>query len=254
MARAGRAPSRRRASSESPAAPGPAAEREGFGVLLAPIGVLASVLLPFFVFSLQSNDALRECKLSVQSLGAALVLWGVASQRESAPRAGRGVRVAVLSLLALVAISGALAWRRFDPLDLVPVIAAGALLLGGVSSSGAAISRRALGALMVAGVVTGALAAGQRFLGFWSPPVDAAEPRFKATAFMGNPGYVGAALVLPALLLWMRLWSERTPPRRRLLFAAGLVAVLAGLGASETVTALAAVAAGLATHLVLGFR
>ena len=190
----------------------------------------------------------------MQSLGAALVLWGVASQRESAPRAGRGVRVAVLSLLALVAISGALAWRRFDPLDLVPVIAAGALLLGGVSSSGAAISRRALGALMVAGVVTGALAAGQRFLGFWSPPVDAAEPRFKATAFMGNPGYVGAALVLPALLLWMRLWSERTPPRRRLLFAAGLVAVLAGLGASETVTALAAVAAGLATHLVLGFR
>jgi O-antigen ligase len=213
-----------------------------------------AVLLPFFVFSLRSNDALRECKLSVQCLGAALVLWGLASERTGTQRVGRGVRVALLGLVVLLALSGSLAARTLDPFDFVPVLAAGALLLGGASRPGAAFARRLFAATMLAGVATGVLAVGQRFLGFWSPPVDVTQPRFAATALMGNPGHVGAALVLPSLLLWMRLWSGDVAFRRRLLFVAGLLAVLAGLGATETVTALAAVAAGLAIHLLLDFK
>src|SRR5439155_926405 len=80
--------------------------------------------------------------------------------------------------------------------------------------------------LMLAGALTGALAAGQRFLGFWTPPVTVPEPRFAATALMGNPGHVGAALVIPVLLLWCRLWSSQA--RGRTATAVGLAAALFG--------------------------
>ena len=90
--------------------------------------------------------------------------------------------------------------RGRDPLDVLPLLPALALFAWGASREGEATSSRALALLAACGAVTGALASLQRFAGVLRLPVEAPEPRFFATALIGNPGDVGASLVLPALV------------------------------------------------------
>ena len=221
--------------------------------LLAPLGTLVALSLPFFVLTLASAEATRDAKLAAQSAGGVLILLGLAYGRSSVAGrpAGRGARLALgaffafLSLFAVSAAAGFLRGR--DPLDLMPILPALALFAWGATRPGEESAGRALALLVGCGALTGLLAALQRFAGLLRLPVDAPEPRFFATALIGNPGDVGAALVVPALLAAASLARGG----RRLAAALALAATLAGLAAAATLAPLAALGAG-ATILVLG--
>jgi len=225
--------------------------------LLAPLGTLLAVALPFFLLSLDSAEASREVKLAGQSAGAVLVLLGVAFGRRAAPaprersRAAAVAGAGLLAFLVLFAASFAAGLLRGrDPFDALPLLSALALFAWGATREGAASSRRALGLLVACGAATGLLAALQRFAGLFRLPVEAPEPRFFATALVGNPGDVGAALVLPALLAAAALAHDR----RNLAAAAALVAGFAGLAAAGTLAPLAAFAAGAAVLVAADLR
>ncbi len=221
--------------------------------LLAPLGTLVALSLPFFVLTLASAEATRDAKLAAQSAGGVLVLLGLAFGRATAAAgpAGRGARlalgafVAFLSLFVVSAAAGVLRGR--DPLDLLPLLPALALFAWGATRPGEESAGRALALLVGCGALTGLLAALQRFAGLFRLPVEAPEPRFFATALIGNPGDVGAALVVPALLAAASLVRGE----RRLASALALGATLAGLAAAATLAPLAAFGAG-AAILVLG--
>ena len=221
--------------------------------LLAPLGTLVALSIPFFVLTLSSAEATRDAKLAAQAAGAVLVLLGLAYGKVSAARrpAGRGARLvpaALLAFLSLFAVSAAAGLvRGRDPLDLLPVLPAFALFAWGATRPGEESAGRALGLLVGCGALTGLLAALQRFAGLLRLPVEAPEPRFFATALIGNPGDVGAALVVPALLAAAALARGE----RRLASALALAAMLAGLAAAATLAPLLAFGAG-AAILVLG--
>lgn len=221
--------------------------------LLAPLGTLVALSLPFFVLTLASAEATRDAKLAAQSAGGVLVLLGLAYGKPSADRgpAGRGARLALgafLSFLALFAASAAAGIvRGRDPLDLLPILPALAFFAWGATRPGEESAGRALALLVGCGALTGLLAALQRFAGLLRLPVEAPEPRFYATALIGNPGDVGAALVVPALLAAASLVRRE----RRLASALALAAMLAGLAAAATLAPLAGFGAG-AAILVLG--
>jgi O-antigen ligase len=248
----------------------PEANREGLGGLLVPLGILAALLLPYFVYSIASSDMLRESKLFGQALGVVLALAGLALTVSAAPPAagnaaapgpanagvlaGRGARLplfffAAAALLALVSAAGNAGW--VDPLVAAALAPAAALFMIGRTRAGAACAPRALGVLAMAGVASGLLGSVQRFSGLLRLPLEAPEPRFFATALVGTPGDLGAALLAPALLLWMRAVSGHVAWRGRLAAAVGLGFVLLGIGATETITPLVAFAAGVVAHLVL---
>ncbi|MBK6405703.1 MAG: hypothetical protein IPF66_12080 [Holophagales bacterium] len=124
-----------------------------------------------------------------------------------------------------------------DPLDALPLVPALALLAWGATAAGETTARRALSLLVACGAATGFLATLQRFTGLLRLPVEAPEPRFHATAWIGNPGDVGAALVIPALLAA----SSLARGQRRIASGAALVASVAGLAAG-TLAPLAAFA------------
>ncbi|MHB8799849.1 MAG: O-antigen ligase family protein [Thermoanaerobaculia bacterium] len=221
--------------------------------LLAPLGTLVAFSLPFFVLTIASAEATRDAKLAAQSAGGVLVLLGLAYGRASADSGpvGRGARLALgallafLSLFAVSALVGILRGR--DPLDLLPIFPVLALFAWGATRPGEESAGRALALLVGCGALTGLLAAFQRFAGLFRLPVEAPEPRFFATALIGNPGDVGAALVVPALLAAASLARGE----RRLASAAALGAMLAGLAAAATLAPIAAFGAG-AALLVLG--
>jgi tetratricopeptide (TPR) repeat protein len=98
--------------------------------------------------------------------------------------------------------------------------------------------------------LTGLVATLQRFAGLLRLPVEAPEPRFYATAWIGNPGDVGAALVLPALVAA----SSLARGRKRLASGAALVACVAGLASAGTLAPLAAFASGAAILVAFDFR
>ncbi len=238
--------------------PSPKRERSGGALeLLAPIGTLAALALPYFVLVLASAEATRDAKLAAQSAGALLVLLGLAFGTRAphgraawSPVAGRtGMALAAALALFLASYTSGLLHDR-DPLDALPVIPALALLAWGATTSGEATARRALSLLVACGAVTGLLAFVQRFAGILRLPIEAPEPRFHATAWIGNPGDVGAALVIPALLAASRLARGE----RRLATGVALIACVAGLGAAGTLAPLAAFAAGAALIVGLDFR
>lgn len=234
-------------------ASGPGDARAGGWELLAPVGTLAALSLPYFVLTLASAEATRDAKLAAQAAGAVLVLLGLAFGKASAGRrpAGRGARLALGALVAFLALFAASATagvlRGRDPLDLLPILPALALFAWGATRPGEESAGRALALLVGCGALTGLLAALQRFAGLFRLPVDSPEPRFFATALIGNPGDVGAALVVPALLAAVSLARGE----RRLASALALGAMLAGLAAAATLAPLAAFGAG-AAILVLG--
>jgi O-antigen ligase len=238
----------------------PSPEREAPGgarELLAPLGTLAALVLPFFVLTLSSAEATREAKLAAQSAGASLVLFGLASLfRAPAPRiawspAARRAGMALTACLALFAASFAAGLLRDrDPLDGLPLLPALALFLWGSTREGETTTRRAISLLVACGAATGLLAALQRFGGLLRLPVEAPEPRFFATALIGNPGDVGAALVIPALLAA----SSLARGGRRLAPGVALVACVAGLAAAGTLAPLVAFASGAAILVALDFR
>ncbi|HRY42535.1 MAG TPA: O-antigen ligase family protein [Thermoanaerobaculia bacterium] len=221
--------------------------------LLAPLGTLVALSIPFFVLTLASAEATRDAKLAAQAAGGVLVLLGLAYGRPSAGRepAGRGARLALGALVAFLALFAASAaaglLRGRDPLDLLPLLPALALFAWGATRPGEESAGRALALLVGCGALTGLLAALQRFAGLFRLPVEAPEPRFFATALIGNPGDVGASLVVPALLAAASLVRGE----RRLAAALALAAMLAGLAAAATLAPLAAFGAG-AAILVLG--
>jgi len=221
--------------------------------LLAPLGTLVALSLPFFVLTLASAEATRDAKLAAQSAGGVLVLLGLAYARPSVDRgpAVHEARLALGALLSFLALFAASAvagvGRGRDPLDLLPLLPALALFAWGATRPGEESAGRALALLVGCGALTGLLAALQRFAGLFRLPVEAPEPRFFATALIGNPGDVGASLVVPALLAAASLVRGE----RRLAAALALAATLAGLAAAATLAPLAAFGAG-AAILVLG--
>jgi hypothetical protein len=225
--------------------------------LLAPLGTLLALALPFFVLSFASADATREVKLAAASAGAVLVLLGLALApgtpvaRPAAGLAGRATGLLLALFLALfVASFAAGVLGRRDPFDALPLLPALALFAWGATREGSETARRALRVLVACGAATGVLAALQRFTGWMRLPVEAPEPRFFATALIGNPGDVGAALVVPALLAATSLARGE----RRLASGAALGACLAGLAAAGTLAPLAAFAAGTVVLVARDFR
>jgi putative inorganic carbon (HCO3(-)) transporter len=254
------APKRSTGSAREAPAPAP---REGIEGLLVPLGVFAALALPHLYYSSLSPELLRDSKLLATAAGAALALTGllVAALRQPPLRpSSRGSPLArtVVLLLAgtvgLAALSGLVNAHRVDPLTSAAVLAPLALAAAGASRSGEACAPRALGLLAAAGVFTGLLAALQRFPGiFRILEIPAVEPRFQAAALIGNPGDVAAALVFPALLLWMRLASAETL-RGRLAAGSGLFLVLLGIGATEAIAPIVSFLAGWALHTLFDLR
>lgn len=251
-----RKPSLRAVAAGAP--PTPAA-----GELLVPLGLIFSLSLSFLLWLADSADQLRDCKVAFQALGASAALVGLAlgarrrrpilSWREMPPFVRMGL-AALGGALAFALVSAFVNQSRVDPLTIVAILAPLALVTAGASAPGAAAAPRVFGALMVAGAATGLLATAQRFLGVLRIiQMDAPEPRFRAAALIGNPGDVGAALVAPTLLLWISLTSA-TSVRARLLAGFGLLSTLVGLGATESIAPLVAVAAAVLLHTLLDVR
>jgi O-antigen ligase len=222
------------------------------------VGILAALTLPFLLFSAASSEALRESKLLVQALGAALAMLGLArSGALPSPGRGRAARIAVLGLLAALALTllSAVANRDVvDPLTAAAILSPLALLLAGASRPGALVWPAAAIALMAAGAATGALAALQRWAGLFRLPLEAPEPRFFAAGLIGNAGDVGMALVVPAMLLFTRAAEPGASARARSLSAVGLLAALVGLFATESVAPALAFGGGAAAFVALDFR
>ncbi len=238
--------------------PSPKGERPAGALeLLAPIGTLLALALPYFVLVLASAEATRDAKLVAQSAGAFLVLLGLAFgsrapdvQVDWSPAARRiGTALAVALALFLASFASGLL-HGGDPLDALPLVPALALLSWGATTGGGATARRALSLLVGCGAVTGILATLQRFTGLLRLPVEAPEPRFYATAWIGNPGDVGAALVLPALLAA----SSLARGEKRLVSGTALAACVAGLASAGTLAPIAAFACGAAILVSLDIR
>ncbi len=231
--------------------------------LLVPVGVLLALLLPYVVYSLVSNDAVRETKLLAQGLGASLVFLGLGnwiSSREAPSRLpGPGPLVGLFgAAMGLVAVSGFVhAGGVVDPLAIVPVLAPLALFVAGafaLGEEGGTLVSRATRSLAVLAAGSGALVFAQRFLGVFRWPGIAKDgllfSRSYATALIGNPGDVGTALAIPFLLLWVSIF--RSPSNRATtLRATGLLLTGLGLVSSTALTAIVAVGAGIALHVLL---
>jgi O-antigen ligase len=110
--------------------------------------------------------------------------------------------------------------------------------------------RRRLRTLIVlTGVVQAGLAVAFSTPG-WRPAgyhlLAGLEGRYAWIGTLGNPGWVGVYLVLPALLAAVLALAE---PRRRVVWAAAAVALAGAIVATRTITALAALVFGLAVML-----
>ncbi len=233
------------------------------GELLVTLGLVFSLAISFVLWLADSPEQLRDGKLAFQAAGASFALLGLGiaarrrnpmpSLRELAPIARTGL-AALAGALLFALLSAFANASRVDPLTSVAVLAPLALVVVGASTAGGAAAPRVFLSLMAVGVATGILAAAQRFLGVLRIiAMDAPEPRFQAAALIGNPGDVGAALVAPTVLLWIGLTSA-AGVRKRLLYGAGLGATLVGLGATEAISPLVAVAAAVVLYPILDLR
>jgi len=246
-------------------------ERAGQRTSLAGLGLLVAIVLPYVLYSAGSDESLRESKIPILALGSALALLGARSFRLGL----RSPLPLLLGALGLAALSAATTGARWvDPALSAPLLAALALLFAGSSDEGDAARDRVSAGLMLAGAATGLLAFGQRFLDFWRLPISVppSDARFLATAFLGNPGDVAAALVFPALLLWIdveRLAVELrqgraagppagnatgSPKARLVVRGLGLIACLAGFYATAAVGPILAFGAGVSILVLLDLR
>ena len=220
--------------------------------LLAPVGVHLALLLPYLVISMASPDSIRESKVLVQGLAAAIALAGLAfdslpdgrrPERLDVPRFLLATSLGSAAFVAASCVRGLFSWT--DPLVLVPVGAAAALFAIGVSRQGKDIAGPAFAVLGFAGAFTGILALLQRKAGLFVLPIDAEGARYRAAALIGSPGDVGAALVLPSIVLAAGLMDASRSRTSRALHLAGLGAVLLGIASTEALTPLIAIAAGI---------
>lgn len=240
----------------------PKAASGNAGETLLRWGTVCALLLPYVVLSFVSGEAVRESKLLAQGLSAALALAGLALLERRRPAsllpAGRAPRVVVGIAVALatwcLASAFAAAPSTLDPLFAVPVLAGVALFLAGAAPGGHALAGTAFPLLVLAGTASSILAMLQRSAGLLKLPLDAPEPRFLAAGLVGNPGDLGAALVVPGILLAEALTSPALPARARAFAALALVLVLGGLGASGALGPFLALVGGAAAPLVLGGR
>jgi hypothetical protein len=164
----------RRKTSRTPAgaASPSSADAEAF---LVPLGLLAALVLPYFVWLADSPEQLRDSKLAAQALGASLALLGPAfgafrrhnplPNLRDLPAAGRAAAAALAGALLLALVSALANAARVDPLTAAAVLSPLALVVAGASGRGAAAAPRLFSGLMLAGVATSLLAAAQRFLG-----------------------------------------------------------------------------------------
>lgn len=231
----------------------------GSGPLLLPLGVLSALVFPFLVWSVASEDSLREVKLFAQAIGAALAIAGLVFQKTSGEwilrhRALRVIGACSGAALALVFFSSVANAGHVDPLVVVALLGPLALLAAGSTQAGKNMAGSILGILGLAGIFSGALAFGQRFAGLPRLPLQAPLPRFLPTALLGNPGDVAASLVIPSVALWAVAASVSASRRARILSLLGFGLVLLGIGSTESVTPILAVLAGMILHSFFDFR
>lgn len=227
-----------RVSSGSPV---PAASRIGeilvWGVLIVPA---------FFV--LQGKESFRLPKLMLAEwLGLASVLCLAFLLRGGIRDAWR--LPAVRALVPILAVATLGLWTTAHPLQvkdaLIDLWIGAACLIGWSAGFDRRQQERLLGVLPWAAAAL-ALAGIFQFHGIWRPLEVAGtpwDPRLGITSFAGNPGDLGACLVLPCLVaLW--LLPERKPGPQRWALAAALAVCLYALALTQTIASLAAVAVG----------
>ena len=253
MKGARRQPSRRPSAAPAPAARNaPAAPiRDPLGRRLGAFVTAALVLLPPFVLSAAAKEAFRMPKLLASGWLALLavfflswLLGGVDRVRPAALWRSTALR-AILPLLLVATLS---LWTTDHPLHARSAIAdlwIGAAAL--VAWSLALGTRRLEGLLrllLLPAAVLGLIGILQ-FFGFEALPFQslAAGSRLAITSLAGNPGDLGAYLVLPALIAQWVL-ARRPAGWRRIAAALALAVSLAALALTQTLAALAAVVAG----------
>lgn len=215
------------------------------------------ILVPPFVFYPVAKESFRQPKLLVSEWLALASLtalaWGL-SRVEAVRLADLWRSPAVRAVLPvlLVATAGLAATRH--PLHtreaLIDLWIGAACLVGWSLALSAARLERLLSGLLIPATLLGVIGILQS-TGLWQPlsllGIEA-DARLAMTSTAGNPGDLGAYLVLPCLLAqWLLLRALRTDERSRpaVWGAAGALAVCLGaLVLSQTLAALAALAAG----------
>ncbi len=211
--------------------------------------LLAVVLVPPLVLLPTAKDSFRLPKLVTSEwLGLASLLplaWNLRGGRwrwGSLLRPGAFAAVAPLVVVGVLSLAATAhpehAWRALPSL----VIGA-ACLVGWALGASRATLERALSLLAIpAGLL--ALLAVLQFHGLYRPfefSSNQSSSRLGVVSLAGNPGDLGAYLVLPCLLAQWFAWGSRGG--RRALHAGVALLCLYGLVASQTLTALAALVA-----------
>lgn len=245
------------ASKARQAAASAAPDRAPFSVRLATFLLWLLILVPPFVFYPVAKESFRQPKLLVSGwlalaslIPLAVGLWRMEAVRFS--RLWRSKALQAVLPLAAVASFGLLTTRH--PLHVEEGLKdfwIGTVCLVGWSLALSADRlQRLLAGLLIPATLLGAIGILQS-TGIWQPlaflGIDPGS-RLAMTSTAGNPGDLGAYLVLPCLLgQWLLLKALRTqdPPGPGVLAAGGPLAVcLAALVLSQTLAALAALAAG----------
>lgn len=209
----------------------------------------AALLLPFLVISLTSDESIREVKTFAQALATGLALFSLwrfradgHHDRHVPPRGLLITAVAAAGLLLFSTVSGL--FGRTDPFTLVPLLAGAGLFLLGFHRTGEAVLEVLTPWLAGMAGLTGVLAVLQRHAGLFRLPFEAPEPRFFATALVGNPGDTAAAVVIPTLIALGIVLGRGSAPGKRMGPLVCLLGGIAVVAVTETMTALLALAAG----------
>ncbi len=226
------------------------------------IFVWAVLIVPPFLF-VPAKESFRLPKLLVSEwLGLASVLilsWGLRSVGGSG---GSGASLkeawrvpAVRALLPILLVATAGMWTTEHPLQvrdaLFDLWIGAACLIGWSTGLGRDRQERLLRGLLWPASLLALLGVFQ-FYGIFEPLRLAGarwDPRLGLTSLAGNPGDLGAYLVLPCLVAVWSFPSLRSPGRW--MTGVGLALCLYALALTQTLAALAALAAGLLDLAVL---
>lgn len=216
---------------------------------LAEVLVWAMVLLTPLIVWPTAKDAFRLPKLMAgEWLGLASLVflaWRLRSVGRIGWRqvAGQPLIQAVAPLLVVATLTLATSEHPFHVRQGLADLWIGAACLVGWGLALPPLRlRRLLDGLLPPAVLLAAVAAVQ-FHDLWEPLQffgAEQERRLGITSLAGNPGDLGAYLILPALVAQQALWAGR---RRRWLWALGLGAVLYGILVTQSLTAVAALLA-----------
>jgi O-antigen ligase len=207
------------------------------------------VLLPPLLVVPTAREAFRLPKLlAAEWLALASLIplaWQLARRAPAPAVSGRDLlrHPAVLALLPLLLVAAAGFLTTRHPLHLREALAdlwiGAACLIGWSLGLAAGRLERLLRGLLIPAAVLAAIAILQAH-GLWQPfefVVIAGASRLGITATAGNPGDLGAYLVLPALL---GQWQVARASRGRWATAGALVLILYALARTQTLAALAA--------------